>query len=250
MTKYSSWRYYFSANRWNPALVCPLGPPTLSAEERELVAAAVQQLQLGEGSDGKGLRRRARQFGERSGIDDLAEAMDLFIGEEQRHSAALGLFLDREQLPHLRHHWADLWFRRFRNLAGFELMLVTLTSAELLAIPFYQALHDATQSATLKAIASQILRDEERHLEFQAENLALCASTRGEIGKLLSILFLWLTMGAASILVYTLHARLFRKAGLTPLRFWSIAFRAYEPILTKMTNRVASIETGARAYLR
>jgi hypothetical protein len=250
MTKYSSFRYYFAANCWNPAVVCPPGPPTLSTEERELVAAALQQLQLGEGSDGQGLRRRAKQYAERMEIKDLAEAMEQFIGEEQRHSAVLGLFLERERLPLLRHHWVDQWFRKIRNLAGFELMLVTLTSAELLAIPFYQTLHDVTKSSTLKAIASQILRDEERHLEFQAENLAQCANHRGELRKLLTILFHWVALGAASILVYTLHARLFRKSGLTPLRFWSIAFRAYEPILTSMTGRLAPMGADMRAYLR
>jgi len=231
-------------------LVCPAGPATLSVPERDWVAAALQQLQLGEGSDGLGLRRRAQRFAQRNGIEGLTEAMDRFIQEEQRHSAVLGLFLDREHVPRLQAHWVDRWFRWIRNLAGFELMLVTLTSAELLAIPFYQALHDVTQSPALKAIATQVLRDEAQHLEFQADNLALCARSRGDLGKMVTILLHWIAMGMASILVYTLHAKLFRRAGLSPLQFWSIAFRAYEPIFKKMTERFVPIETDLRAYLR
>jgi len=62
--------------------------------------------------------------------------MEFFIREEQRHSALLNSFLDRENIPKLNHHWVDLIFRKMRHLAGFELMLTVLLTAELIAIPF------------------------------------------------------------------------------------------------------------------
>jgi hypothetical protein len=137
MTKYSSWNHYFRHNNWSAADLCPPGVATLSAQERELIGASLQQFQLGEGSDGLGLLRRANEFSKRHNVDSLPEAMQRFVCEEQRHSAVLGLFLDRESIPRLQHHWVDHLFRRIRNLAGFELMLTVLVTAEFIAIPYY-----------------------------------------------------------------------------------------------------------------
>ena len=170
MTKYFSWIHYFHHNNWSATDLCPAGGATLSAQERELITTSLQQFQLGEGSDGLGLLRRANEFSSRNAIDSLPEAMQRFIREEQRHSAVLGLFLDRESIPRLHRHWVDHLFRRIRNLAGFELILTVLVTAEFIAIPYYTAIHDATKSECLRKIARRILNDEVQHLEFQADN--------------------------------------------------------------------------------
>ena len=194
--------------------------------------------------------RRANQFSSRNAIDSLPEAMQRFIREEQRHSAVLGLFLDRESIPRLHHHWVDHLFRRIRNLAGFELMLTVLVTAEFIAIPYYTAIHDATKSECLRKIARRILNDEVQHLEFQADNLALCAAKRGDFGRLMSIVFQWLVLSLAAALVYSMHSRLFRAAGFGPLRFWSMAFDAHKAIFHKLAQGSLCVREPARAILR
>lgn len=250
MTKYSSWIHYFRHNNWSTVQFEFRNVPTLSSEERDLLSASLQQFQLGEGSDGLGLLRRCRQFSGQNAHPDLPEAMLLFIREEQRHAAVLGHFLDQECIPRLQQHWVDQLFRKIRNLAGYELMLTVLVTAELIAIPYYTAIHNATSSIPLKLIAQRILRDEAQHLEFQALNLAHCAQQRSELARFLTILAQLGALTCAAALVYSMHSSLFRKADLSPLRFWALAYDAHRPILHALTSASRSSNPAVEAYLR
>ncbi len=232
--------YYFHSNNWNPAQFPFSASPMLPPKEREMLAASLQQFQLGEGSDGLGLLSRAAEFSSKNGIPNLPEAMTKFIREEQRHSAVLGLFLDQELIPRLREHWVDGLFRKVRKLAGFELMLTVLVCAEFVAVPYYTAVHDATSSVTLKRIARRILLDEAQHLEFQADNLALCASARGDLMRFVTILLQLAALSATCLLVYPLHRHVFRAAGMSAFRFWAMAVEAHRPILRKLSRSEAA----------
>ena len=250
MTKYSAWIHYFRHNNWSPAQFEFRNTPTLSPEERELVCASLRQFQLGEGSDGLGLLRRCRQFSKQRSAADLPDAMQMFIREEQRHSSVLGHFLDQECIPRLQHHWVDQLFRQIRNLAGFELMLTVLVTAEFIAIPYYTAIQNATESIPLKLIAKRILRDEAQHLEFQALNLAQCAENRGDFARFLTIAIQIAALTCASALVYAMHSNLFRRASLSPLRFWALAYDAHRPILLALTSAKPGTRPAIEAYLR
>lgn len=59
-------------------------------------------------------------------------------------------------------------FKRGRKLAGLEVMIMTLLTAELVAIPYYRALADATHSVTLRTLCKAMLSDESLHIGFQA----------------------------------------------------------------------------------
>ena len=250
MTKYSSWVHYFRHNSWKPAQFPFSDSPTLSLEERGLLGASLQQFQLGEGSDGLGLLRRAGQFATTNQVPELGEAMVLFIREEQRHSAVLGLFLNQELIPQLQAHWVDGTFRTVRNLAGYELMLTVLVCAEFIAVPYYTAIHDATTSPVLRRIAQRILQDEAQHLEFQADNLALCAAKRGNFLRFITILAQIAALSAACLVVYSLHRRVFRAASMSPFRFWALAVEAHRPVLRKLSRNSQSEHRFAEAMLR
>jgi len=215
-----------------------------------MLAASLQQFQLGEGSDGLELRRRAAQFSSRNGIPDLPEAMTKFIREEQRHSAVLRFFLDQELIPGLREHWVDGLFRRVRRLAGYELMLTMFVCAEFVAVPYYTAIRDATSSVTLKRIARRILLDEAQHLEFQADNLALCAAARGDLMRFLTILAQLAALSATCLLVYPLHRRVFGAAGMSAFRFWAMAVESHGPILRKLSRGEAARRAVVEPTLR
>ena len=250
MTKYSSWMHYFQHNSWKPAHMPFSDSPTLSPEERELLGPSLQQFQLGEGSDGLGLLRRAGQFATMHNVPELGEAMVLFVREEQRHSAVLGLFLNQELIPQLNNHWVDRAFRTVRNLAGYELMLTVLVCAEFIAVPYYTAIYDATSSAVLRRIVQRILLDEAQHLEFQADNLALCAAKRGNLMKFMTILAQVAALSAACVVVYWLHRRVFRAASMSAFRFWAMAVEAHRPVLRKLSRSSNSAHRVAEAMLR
>jgi hypothetical protein len=60
---------------------------------------------------------------------------------------------------------------------------MVLATAEVLAVPFYQALRDATCSSLLRSICSGILRDEAAHLKFQALTLGVIRRPISQQGR-------------------------------------------------------------------
>lgn len=178
--KSSYWKSLFAARAERPELPGWNDSTRLTAAERRLVARSIQEFQLGEGTGGGSLWRRAVESGLAESDPDFIAALQLFIGEEQRHSRDLGRFLDREGIPRLERHWVYGAFRRVRRLAGLELCLRVLVTAEIIAVPYYSALRDATRSPLLRALCEQIVADEGDHLCYQAFNLMqLRAMRRG-----------------------------------------------------------------------
>lgn len=167
-----SWPAYFQEGAARHGLFPWNDSYCLTRAERRAIARSVQQFQLGEGSNGRGLLRRGEAFARESGDRHLVAALELFIKEEQRHSAWLGRFLVIQGIPCLERHWVDNVFRRLRKLAGLELSVTVLVSAEIIAVPFYRALRNATRSDLLGAICERILADEAAHLRFQSDTLA------------------------------------------------------------------------------
>ncbi len=188
-------------------------PTALSCEESRCIQSSIQQFQLGEGSSGSRLLKRGREFANVTGDADFIEALTLFVKEEQRHSGYLLRFMQREGIPASSKHWVDTVFRRLRVLAGLELSLRVLVSAEIIAIPYYRALGAATQSPLLQAICARILQDEASHLRFQASMLSRLSASRplfaDRIVSAMHGAFLMVTC----YVVWLEHGRVFRAAG-------------------------------------
>src|SRR5580704_18534301 len=174
----SAWRSYFRANQQNPGEM-PWGDAyKLSFAERRAIQHSIQQFQLGESSEGRRLLNRARAYSRATGDPDFAEALALLVQEEQRHSAYLLGFMRAQRIPELSSHWVDSVFRRLRVLAGLELSLRVLVTAEIIAVPYYRALGRATKAPLLRALSSRILADEGAHLRFQSSMLRRLALSR------------------------------------------------------------------------
>jgi hypothetical protein len=154
-------------------------------------------------------------------------ALKLFIAEEQEHSAILGRFLDRERIPRLTNHWLDAVFRRLRKLAGLELCATVLVTAEVLAIPFYQALRDATRSQLLRAICERILCDEAAHLRFQALTLGLVRRRLGHKARIMHLLGHTVLFRGTAWLLWQQHRAVFRAAGWDLRRYWREALAEF-----------------------
>ena len=150
----------------------------LTEKERRTIAPSIQQFQLGESSRGQRLLERGQKYGRAVNDPHFADALDLFIKEEQQHSRYLAGFMESQSIPLVPKHWVDTVFRKLRGLAGLELSLTVLVTAELIAVPYYRALRGATGSPILKMICTRILEDESSHLKFQASMLARLASAR------------------------------------------------------------------------
>src|SRR5262249_47801815 len=240
---YEQWYHHFLRNRGASRTLPWQRSGRFAATERRLVAPSIQQFQLGEWARGRGLMRRATAHPDLAADPFFLPALELFVAEEQEHSQILGRLLDREGIPRLKNHWMDGVFRRLRKLAGLEACLAVLVTAEVLAMPFYQALRDATRSYLLRAICWRILCDEAAHLSFQALTLGLLRqplspATRRTRSLCHSVLF-----HNTALLLWQQHHRVFGAAGWSFLRFWSEARREFARLQSRI--RQISLDGGA-----
>jgi hypothetical protein len=192
---------------------------TLSERERDTIRASIQQFQLGEGSSGKQLLDRGRAYSLE--VDDalFLTALGLFVREEQRHSAYLLRFMQQQEIPAISQHWVDVVFRRLRRLAGLELSLRVLVTAEIIAVPYYRALRGATKSQLLASISTRILEDEAGHLRFQSSMLSRFAAGRSALLRALVSRMHRLFLCGTACVVWMGHRAIFRAAGYSFKRF-------------------------------
>jgi 1,2-phenylacetyl-CoA epoxidase catalytic subunit len=191
----------------------------LTDEECRTIAPCIQQFQLGEGSRGQRLFERGQKYGQAVNDPIFAEALDIFIREEQQHSRYLAAFMESQFIPCVQKHWVDTVFRKLRGLAGLEMSLTVLVTAEMISVPYYRALRGATGSAILRMICNRILDDEANHLRFQASMLARVASARAPaLRRALGQLHRFFLLGTI-LVVWTEHRSVFEAAGYTFQRF-------------------------------
>lgn len=224
---YKRWHSHFLRNQASPDNLPWYDPGLLCPKERRVVARSIRQFQLGEWARGRGLLRRASAHPLRSADPWFVPSLELFIAEEQRHSAMLGDFLDREGIPRLTDNWVDSIFRRLRKLAGLEICVTVLVTAEVLAVPFYRALRGATRSCLLHSICKRILREEAAHLDYQALTIGLLRRPLSRNARAIRSFFHWLLFHGTALLLWHQHRRVFRSAGWSFLHFWTRARRVF-----------------------
>ncbi len=208
-----SWCRHFLAKATAPDRLPWNDPTPLSRDEFQCIQNSIQQFQLGEGSSGRRLLQRGLDYSRAAGDPDFVDALQLFVKEEQRHSAHLLRFMEREGIAAVSSHWVDTIFRRLRVLAGLELSLRVLVSAEIIAVPYYQALGAATQSPLLQAISARILHDEAAQLRFQASMLSRLTASRTLFADRIVSALQRLFLVATCYVVWFNHRSVFHAAG-------------------------------------
>jgi hypothetical protein len=240
------WITRFALRSMTALHVSRCNAPQLTARELAAVAKSIQQFQLGEGSKGQRLLDRGKAFGSKVNDPCFVGALELFIKEEQQHSEYLAHFMQSQNIPLISHHWVDTVFRKLRGLAGLELSLTILVTAELIAVPYYRALRQATDLLTLRNICTRILEDENAHLRFQTSMLARVVSHRQPVWKrAISELHRLFLLGTI-VVVWAGHRSVFESARVGFRRFMEDSLREFREweIL-----RVASV-AGASASHR
>ena len=166
------WTKHFEANRNHMEHVPWQSDYKLSEFERTSIEKSIAVFQLGENAEGNGFKRSGKAYAQKTGDYEYLSALDLFIKEEQSHSASLGRFMEQQNIRLIKKEWTDSTFRFVRRLAGLNICITVLITAEIIAAVYYRALGQATRSPVLRAICGQILIDEAHHLKFQAATLA------------------------------------------------------------------------------
>lgn len=244
------WCSHFVSNRATAELL-PWGDAyRLDGDELKAIAASIEQFQLGEGSNGRRLLWRGLTYSRKSGDFRFLRALYLFIKEEQRHSGYLLRFMQSQGIPELRKHWIDSVFRVLRGLARLELSLRVLVTAEIIAVPYYRALRDATNSPLLKAICTQIIADEAAHLRFQASMLQRLGSSRLAVTQWLVDRAHRLFLTGTSLIVWQSHGRVFRAAGYTVEKLLIEAHMEFRSLVDAISEGVLSTSEGRAKALR
>jgi hypothetical protein len=194
------------------------------------VIASIQQFQLGEGASGARMLERAQRFSRATGDLGLIAALKLFLREEQRHSKILARFLQIENARCLRKHWVHSVFRWIRGLAGLELCLKVLVTAELLARPYYAALRDATGSPLLRSICQLIFEEERAHIRFQAFALSRFQGRHSRLMRPLIKRGHAALLAGTAALVWMEHGSVFRSAGRSFRSFWKETWQEFHEL--------------------
>ena len=213
------WFTHFSLRSMTALHVSRCAALQLTESERRIATPSIQQFQLGEGARGQRLLERGQKYGRRVNDPLFAGALDLFIKEEQQHSRYLAAFMESQGIPLLQGHWVDSVFRKLRGLAGLELSLTVLVTAEIIAVSYYRALRGATGSPILKMICTRILEDEASHLKYQASMLARVASKEPRVIERGLIQFHRLFLLGTILVVWNGHHDVFEAAGCDYRRF-------------------------------
>lgn len=233
------WVDYFYRNAPEPVFPWSDGV-RLSGAERMAVISSIQQFQLGEGASGARMLERVQRFSRATGDLGLIAALKLFLREEQRHSKILARFLQAENSHCLRTHWVDTIFRSLRGLAGLELCLKVLVTAELLARPYYAALRDATASPLLRSICQRIFDEEGAHLRFQAFVLERFQRRHGRAAQRLTKACHSAFLAFTAAVVWREHRAVFRSAGRTFKQFWEESWHEFEILYSRSAAQPSS----------
>ncbi|MGA9882622.1 MAG: ferritin-like domain-containing protein [Candidatus Acidiferrales bacterium] len=213
------WFTHFSLRSMTALYVSPMWSAQLTKKEKSVIAKSIQQFQLGEGSKGQRLLDRGKKYSQEADDPFFAAALALFIKEEQQHSRYLAAFMQSQGISRVARHWVDTVFRRLRGLARLELSLTVLVTAEIIAIPYYRALRDATGSATLKMICRRILEDEAAHLRYQSSMSRRVSSRRSPGMQRAAAKLHRQFMRGTIALVWIEHRAVFEAAGYDFRRF-------------------------------
>ncbi|MBN8551070.1 MAG: ferritin-like domain-containing protein [Deltaproteobacteria bacterium] len=206
------WINHFEHNRDRDPKIPWNDPYRLSATEREIVTRSLQDFELGENARGRSFRIRGRHYAIRSKDSLYPRALQLFIWEEQRHSAYLRRFLLAQGIPCKKAELTDTIFRRLRKLADLDCMISVLLTAEIMAMSYYGALYHATESPALRAICRRILRDEVPHLQFQSETLGKVRKNYSPARRISCEVLQMVLLIGTSIVVWVNYARVFKAA--------------------------------------
>ena len=227
---YKEWEAYFRGNDAGRLKIDFSQEKALPQKVKKLIFPSIRAFQKGEGSDGGYLMKTVNAFAEQSGEADYPDAMRQFVKEENWHSAYLKTYMEFHGVESAKRSVLDAAFRRLRKLGGLKCEVTILVTAEMIALSYYDALSNCTESAALKSICAQMLQDELPHIVFQSYTL------RHFRVRAADKLARYVLMDVTSFLVWCAYHRVFRAGGYGFRRFFK-ENRGYLRQSIQMTER-------------
>lgn len=239
VSSWQDWVEFFSARANRPLPSLPDTKPGRPVPVS--VARSLAIFQLGE-SGGGTIIEQARS----SAIPEIdaayAEAMALFVREENRHADVLALCVRMLGGELIRKNWTARLFVWSRRLIGLRLKVVVLLTAEVVGICYYHLLASRIPSAQIRNWLDELVRDEKSHLEFHCMFLRSQVSNRRR--RWLFTLTWRATMLAAAIAVLIDHRAAIRDVGLDVRTVWRRWWRYADLAERLVCSNLAELEFG------
>lgn len=211
--QYRDWISYFQENDTKRLKIDFSKEIPLSEEIQKIVFPSIRAFQKGEGSDGSFLLGTVDRYIKNGGPTEYRQAMLLFIKEENWHSAYLKSYMDHYGIPPAKKSFLDAVFRKLRHMGGIKCEVTVLVTAEIIALTYYDALSNYSDSKALKQICQQMLDDEVPHIIFQSYTLSRLKPNGWDR------FFRRLIMNVTLLFVWCAFHRLYQKGGYGFLRF-------------------------------
>ena len=246
------WLNHFEYHAEHPRCLPAELADVLRQEERRLIASSIATFQLGEQSQGGTLLQAAERFARAHESPALVRIVELFIREEQRHAALLRAFMEDHRIPLRSRHWTDQVFRRLRRLAGLELYLCVLITAELIGNVYYRVLGSATVCQRLRVLCRTLVADELVHVAFESEFLLALRGARPQWMRGLIHLTHRAFFAATACVVWSTHRSLLRHAGYDARTFLRLCLAQYgfylEPVPVTLASRSVPCRSSTATF--
>ncbi|THA41100.1 ferritin-like domain-containing protein [Streptomyces sp. A1547] len=227
---YEAWVRDFEAERERRAAV---GDPEWGrgAVLDPALVRSLQRFQVGEDGDGSALIGKA----DRAGDPVYAQAVRLFVAEEQNHARMLALLLAAGGAGTLDGHWSDAVFVRLRRLLGLRVELLVLMVAEAVALGYYRAVRDGAPDPLAAEVAGRMLADEERHVPFHCRRLHEALTPLPAPARRAATLAWQAMLAGAAVVVAVDHGPALRHLGVRRRRFTADVIRSSGPLVRAMS---------------
>ena len=162
---------------------------------------------------GKHLSKVVEKFSIKNNYKEYREIMKWFIAEENRHSQTLKKYMEIYKIDMASKLWIDNIFRFLRKIMGLECEVIILVTAEMIALSYYTALSNATNSKLLKTICEQMLNDELKHVVLQSDTLHRISKNRNKVINSVVRAIRKFVMRLTAFVVWHKFKKLFLKGG-------------------------------------
>lgn len=140
------------------------------------LAKSLAIFQLGESGGGTIVdQARASRLPQIDG--HYADAMALFVREENRHADILAICVQQLGGKLIRHNWTAALFVSARRLIGLRLKVMVLLAAEVVGICYYHLLSTKLPESPMRNWLTELVDDEQSHLDFH------CCFLRSQVDR-------------------------------------------------------------------
>lgn len=197
-SSWRQWRELFESRSERP-----LPTPDESGEYANLPASLAKSLaifQLGE-SGGGTIIDQARSSGLPQIDEHYAEAMALFVREENRHADILAICVRQLGGELIHDNWTARLFVFSRRLIGLRLKVIVLLAAEVVGICYYHLIAGKLPASPMQDWLSELVADEQSHLDYHCCFLRSQTNRRWKRWLFAVIWRTTMTMAAFAVLV-------------------------------------------------